>query len=397
MNAIVANEIERSQSPQERAALRAVVGGRGAAADDKREHPLRQPIDWEALAELDPPPRHWAIEHWFGMGHVTLLSGRGGIGKSYLAQQLGSYLAVGRDLIDKTPQARNVLYWAAEDEPDEIWRRQVHIARELEVSLAFFRGRLIVESFVDRDCTMVEMVYGETMQTSIVEELRSQINDYAADVVILDNIARLFGGNENSRHEVTQFITALNSAARDRRPAIMLLGHIARAANSEFSGSSAWENAVRARLWFNDQLPDQPKDEDAEDATSDLRYLSRRKSNYSAKDLRTLRFVDGVFRCDPYESISNGGLVESLRHRKAERIVRDSFSRLVGLNFAPTDSHTSPAYLPKLIIDHKMADGVPRRDLVDAMHKLVADGDLERVQVGYYANRNPRFGLRLKA
>ena len=55
---------------------------------------------------------------------------------------------------------------------------------------------------------------GKLLQTAMREELQQQIADYLAEVVILDNAARLFGGKENERHQVTRCMAALNAAAR---------------------------------------------------------------------------------------------------------------------------------------------------------------------------------------
>jgi hypothetical protein len=73
--------------------------------------------------------------------------------------------------------------------------------------------------------------------------------------------------------------------------AILMLGHPSRGLNSEFSGSSAWENVARTRLYLGASLPDQKQEEEP---TPDTRYLSRRKSNYSSKDWRRCSFKDGV-------------------------------------------------------------------------------------------------------
>ena len=67
----------------------------------------REPLRWSTLALGPPPPRDWAISHWLGMGHVTLLAGKGGIGKTLIAQQLGSALALGRPFVDEIERPRH--------------------------------------------------------------------------------------------------------------------------------------------------------------------------------------------------------------------------------------------------------------------------------------------------
>ena len=118
----------------------------------------RRPLDWRVLADGEPPARDWAVDHWLGMAHVTLLAVLGGIGKTLLAQMLASALALGRAFVDGVPEPRTVLMWAAEDDHDELWRRQAEIARHFGAGLEQFAGRLFVESFVDRDCTLMEPI-----------------------------------------------------------------------------------------------------------------------------------------------------------------------------------------------------------------------------------------------
>ena len=361
----------------------------------------RQPLRWNTLALGAPPPRDWAIAHWLGMAHVTLLAGKGGIGKTLIAQQIASALALGRPFVDEILRPRKVLMWAAEDDHDEIWRRQVHIAAHFNVGLDQFAPNLIVESFADRDCTLMDCdMGGRPARSGMLDELQEQIADYNAEVVILDNAARMFGGKENDRHHVTRFMAALNEAARvacvpgESPAAIMLLAHPGRAVGAEYSGSSAWENSARSRMFLTDRPPDAANgyDDDAE-PNGEMRYLARRKANYSARDLRTFRYADGVLV--PQEA---AGARDSpfgyLEDQRDERIVMDAFKHLTnGLAQQPTDGETSPNFLPKLIIQWKLNEGRQRRDLAGAMRRLMNDGKLKRETIGHYGNRNPRFGL----
>ena len=353
---------------------------------------MRRALNWPVLAERTPPARDWAIASWLGMRYVTLLAGPGGIGKSLLAQQIGSALALQRDFIDVISVPRKVLMWAAEDDEDELWRRQLAIAGTMRVALDDFSGMFVVESFDGKDCTLAAEAFGRFEVTAKLEELRQQFNDEHADVLILDNIARMFGGKENDRHHVTTFIAELTGITAERRGAVLLLGHPGRAKGSEFSGSSAWENAVRARLWLSDKLPDQERDDDEEPA-SDVRFLARRKANYSPRDLREFRYQNGLFVPAQGEPVT-GDLMDHSRRLKANRVILDAFRKLGTMGQAPSDGASSPSYLPKLALDYKLAEGLTKRELADAMRRQMVDGFLVREQIGTYGNRNPRFGLK---
>jgi hypothetical protein len=355
---------------------------------ETREPIKPAPLDWRALSTREPSPRRWAVAGWLGYGHVSLMVGAGGIGKSLLGQQLGSCLALGRAFIDEVPAAARTLYWACEDDSDELHRRQAAIARWLEVGLEAFAENLIVRPRHGMENALVVAEFGRVTFTPLIDELREQAGDVGAEVVVLDNAAQLFGASENDRHAVTVFLNALVGALPGR--AILLLAHPARAVGSEFSGSSAWENVARTRLYLGSKLPDQKLEPDEQPAEA-VRYLARRKANYSSKDWRRFTFRDGVLVPDAVEA--QGGIVEHLRDQAAERAVLAGLKRLAELGVTATDGTTSPRFLPRVMTDYKLSDGQSRAELAAAMRRLMLDGRLRRAEVGKTGSRHPVFGL----
>ena len=350
-----------------------------------------EPINWEMLADQTPPTRRWAIKDWLGYGYITLLVGLGGIGKTLLAQMIASYLALGRagsTFIDELHGPAKVLMWGCEDEHDEFWRRQIPIARSLGVGLDAFAENLHIFPRHGLDNAMYVQESGKLFWTPRIEELREQANDLDAQVIILDNAAQLFGANENDRHAVTSFLNGLSGALPGR--AILLLSHPARSIGSEYSGSSAWENTARNRLYLGTKLPDDNGD-DGSNTDDNVRYLARRKSNYSAKDWRRFTYTDGVLVPDQVET--GGGMIGYLRDKKAERVVIDAARQLRDRSIRFTDGNTSPDFLPKKIAEYKLSEGCNKSELADAMRAAILEGKLIRGQVGHYANRVSMMGL----
>ncbi len=347
----------------------------------------RNPIDWSALGERNPPLRHWAVYGWLGY-FVNLLVGSAGIGKTLLAQQMGSALALGRTYIDEITHPLTVLMWACEDDHDELWRRQVNISRSFGVELEAFAERLIILPRQGLENTLLTTEFGRPMWTSLIGELTEQANDYRADVIILDNAAQLYGASENDRHSVTMFMNGLAGALPGR--AVLLLAHPARAAGSEFSGSGAWEAVARNRLFLGSRLPDQQPDPD-EEPQDEVRYLCRRKANYSSKDYRRFTYRDGVLVPDAVEAA--GGLDGHLRDQTVERAVLDGLKRLQGMGIRATEGSRSPLFLPRQLTEYKLSDGHGRAELSKAMRRLMIAGMLIRTEVGHYSNRTPMFGL----
>lgn len=358
--------------------------------------PQRLRIHWAELALQEPPERSWAEPGWMGYGHVTLLAGAGGIGKSLVAQQWLSSLVLGRRFLDDSEtEPIRMLGWFCEDDRDELWRRQIAISKHLRVGLEKFEDNLIIEPRLGFDNALASDIYGQLMFTPLMKELEAQVNDYKAQVVVLDNIAQLYGGKENDRHQVTAFINKLTGIMRGC--AILLLGHPAKMQGSEYSGSTAWEASVRTRLYLGDTLPDEKKQADGldeEPIDPNVRYLARRKANYSAKDWRRFNFQDGVLI--PDEVAVTGGIFDSIRKGNAEKVVLTALARLHTMDVLATESTASPQFLPKLIVQYKLTEGFSRPELAAAMRQLMLDGKIFRAEMGMYSNRTPRFGLKGK-
>ena len=351
-----------------------------------------KPIDWADLENKPIPKREWVCRDWIGY-YPILFSGKGSAGKSLLIQQWASSIALGRTFIGEIAQPKRVLYWACEEEQDELHRRQIGFSRHMRQPLSAFRDFMAVPR-LGCENTLYTTEYGRPMWTPMIELLRQQVNDFMADVLILDNIGHVFGANENARHDVTAFINGLYGLVCGRKFSLILIGHPAKSEGSEFAGSGAWENAVRMRWYLGDSLPGEKRSVDDEsdiDPNSQLRFLCKRKTNYSAQDY--VRFVldDGVFKPEEIDPDTTG-VYGQLRRRKATVTVVDGIKTLAGMG-----KHCSEAkgqnYLPALLAEFGLLNNCTRGEVADAMRHLMTEGKLKREVVGHYANRAPRYGL----
>jgi hypothetical protein len=348
------------------------------------------PIDWRDVGHNPPPPRVWAIEGWLGVGHMTMLAGRGGVGKTLVMQQIASCLALGRDFLAPVSEPRTVLVWCAEDDADELKRRQIAIAEWLGVPIGQFHDRLIVLPLAGHECSLAELDGGRLTLTKHAKLLVEQVRDYRATTFMLDNIAHLYGGDENNRHQVTQFANLLTGICIQAQTAGILAGHPAKSSESEFSGSTAWENAVRGRLYLSRTPPD--TDEKDADPAGLTRYLSKRKANYSALDCRRLSYADHVLKPDDAPGPADAFL-SGIRSRSACDVVLRAVAKLAQMSVHGLPSSNTPNFLPKVIGKYELAEGLHPAEIEKAMRQLMKDGRLAMHEVGRYANRNPKLGL----
>lgn len=240
--------------------------------------PLRliDPSRWEGV---EPPRREWAWEGYVPTRQATLLTGAGSAGKSLLGQQLATCAALGRPCLGVPVRETVALYVTCEDDRDELHRRQDRICYALEAHLSQLRGRLYLAALAgeigNELCTFDASGQMQTM--AAWDRLRLTLAQAKPGLVVLDNTAHLFAGNENDRHQVAAFCGLLNRLAQEFDCAVLFLGHPNKAGDS-FSGSTAWENQVRSRLFLERPEPDAGEAQDP-----DARRLTREKANYAQR------------------------------------------------------------------------------------------------------------------
>lgn len=330
--------------------------------------------DWICPADLAstlPRPRDWIVEGWLPNRHVTVLSGVGGSGKTTLSQQLATAVATGTAFLGvPVPTAGPVLAVFAEDDQDELHRRQQAMNRALGRQMTDLKNVRWM-SPIGKDNALVRFgPDGGIRRTDFYERLRRAAKQYKPRLVILDNVAQMFPGNENSRPEVTAFVNLLTGFARDFECGVLLLAHPAKGEGSEYSGSTAWDACVRSRWYFG-----RPKGDDgtAGPPTGDHRILRRSKSNYAPAGTEiACRYIGGAFV--PLTG-PTGATLSQADHDQS--VFLAALDELTAQGRTVTDSVTSPTrYAPKVLATMpaaRSADVTVGR-LKTAMGALLAEG-----------------------
>ena len=202
-----------------------------------------------------PPPRFWVVEDWVPYGVVTGLYGDGGVGKSLIAQQLQTGTALGSTWLGLPVDRIASLGVYCEDDDKELWRRQhdinaSYLADYDAIGLKHWMPRLGEDNIL---MTFARNGVGEltTFHRHVVEAAL----DLKARLVIIDTAADTFGGNENDRNQVRQFVQrALGQIALKIDGAVVCCAHPSRAGltsgSTRNSGSTGWNNAFRSPAWY---------------------------------------------------------------------------------------------------------------------------------------------------
>ncbi len=335
------------------------------------------------------PEREWIVRDWIPAKTVTLLSGDGAIGKSTLALQLATARALGRDWIGTVPTAGRTLYLSAEDDADELHRRLDAIRQHYGATFDDMTDLSLVD-LVGENAVLGEILKTGIIQpTPIFEAVTAIIEKSQADLVIIDALADAFAGDENNRSQARQFIGMLKRPARDFGCAFLCLAHPSlngMNTGTGSSGSTAWNNSVRSRLYF-----EPAKATDGTEPDPNVRTLSVRKANYGPKGIpTTLRWTAGAY-------VPEGG-TSSLDRLALQEKARATFIDLLSqFNMQGRSVSATPCstYAPKIFAEHPKSGGVGKALLITAMQDLLDAGKVKIETIG--PPSRPRSRLVLEA
>jgi RecA-family ATPase len=332
------------------------------------------PLDWPNGA---PPPVDWLADHRIPRGDVTTLHGDGGAGKTDIACQLAEACAtrapywLGHEI---TPGP--VVILSAEEPQRELRRRfWLHSQRDgfeladLADLHLWFPGDVAGAVFAVPDRS------GIMQPTPLSRSIADAIASSAPVLVIVDNVAATFTGNQNDRVMVRSYVNLGRTIARQAsRPAVLLLDHPSLSGLTNGSGRGGnmdWRNAVRSALYL--RVP-----EDKTEADAGIRVLETQKNNYgpTGQPVR-LQWATGGLQLEQ----GTNSLVRLAEDTKVD----DLFLRLLDKFSAQgrdVRSTTGSGYAPAEFEDDPEAKiaGVKAKAIKVAMARLFEAGKITTVQ-----------------
>jgi len=345
------------------------------------------------------PDKDWVVEGWILNNCVTALYGDGGVGKSLLTMQILTCVASGIDFLGIKTQKIKVFGFFCEDTADELHRRQADINNHYKIQFSQLEN-MHWQSRVGCDNILMNFIRdGVGSASKAYEYLLKEVKRVGARLVVIDTAADTFGGNENIRSQVRQFINLLGKLALEINGAVILCAHPSAAGlanNSGTGGSTAWNNTVRSRLYLS-RLTANSGEEFSPDDARDLRELTKMKSNYSTVgDKFVLRWDNGAFRV---EAVQANDFVSQIEKRNQEKADDAIFLVLLDqlTNQGRTVSNSKNAgstYAPKVMALIDKGKSMGRKRLADAMERLFQNDIIDIGYVTTGSDRKKKNGVR---
>jgi RecA-family ATPase len=251
------------------------------------------------------PEQEWGLDEKFAMQTVGLFSGEGGAGKSLLSMMLAISHALGHDWLGSAARQGAFLYLSAEDDRNEMQRRQTSILRSTDSNFSDLRDKMHLLDFVGEDSVLgVPDNTGLIKPTKLFERLLSAAIDIQPVFICLDTSSDIFAGNENDRAQVRQFLGMLRKMAMLSNSYVLVNSHVSLtgiSTGSGLSGSTGWHNTVRSRMYLSSA-----KTKEGDESDVNLRRLEFKKNNYGP----VAAAIDLVWEKGVYRPIAALGSLE---------------------------------------------------------------------------------------
>ena len=273
--------------------------------------------------ETDAYEPEFLIDNWMPANRLTILTGTGGIGKSYLALQHIAGLALG---------ITDYFLKQYHDTPEELYSENSHAFRKdpIKVVIASYEEDLLetwkrLDRICDRlgwadrralrenisfvDLKMFGPIWGVGQDTHMAirakllevgDWLLNECKDFDARLLMLDPSAGVYGASEIARESVREFCSYLNGWGQDPEVecATLLIAHPNKTGD-DYSGSTDWLGSCRAMWTLRAEKENRAKRKNDPADWHHWYQLTNVKQNYAAPQravfLRKIERTDGIW------------------------------------------------------------------------------------------------------
>jgi len=199
---------------------------------------VAQPFRFRAAGELEVKPIAWLVDDYLEQDALVVMFGPPGEGKSFIALDLACCIATGREFHGHETKPGAVFYIAGEGH-NGIARRIWGWAEHNECLLPG------VPLYVSECATDLASATNAVRVAEAVQQLADETGTHPV-LIVIDTLARNFGGDENSATDVGNFIRHVDTHLRHKWKATTLIVHHCGKDNRGARGSSALKGAADA-------------------------------------------------------------------------------------------------------------------------------------------------------
>jgi hypothetical protein len=184
-------------------------------------------LDWDAVAEQDPPPLRCLIEKWHPVGYAGLFAGGGGAGKTFLEILKAICLASGQPFLGYEVEQCRAMVYLAEDDQDEIWRRAKRICASLKIDPRILRDECLLISTHGRRVSPLFVSDGDDVRpTDFFERVAGRARRDGRRYVGFDHLKRLCAiDGEKNTAQAFRLFDHLDAFAAEIDGAVTFLVH----------------------------------------------------------------------------------------------------------------------------------------------------------------------------
>jgi RecA-family ATPase len=287
------------------------------------------------------------------------------------------------------PRSGPALFFDAEDDVGVIHRRLDAIRQYHNTSFARMAelGLHIVSMFgKDPVLAGYDRRSGRMEPTALYRQLLQMVSDIRPVITIIASSADVFAGNEIDRSQVQQFISLLTKLAVAADGAVILISHPSLSGistDSGISGSTAWHNSVRSRMYLKGirQERDEP--------TTDRRIIEFRKNNYGpVSEQIVIHYQSGLFLPDETTTVDRAA-----RDQEAEDIYLEVLGILAGQGQDLSANRTSNRnYAAAMVYQHPVGGRfyVSQDEVEAAQQRLLDKNKVHIIEEGPPSRRRKR-------
>ena len=344
--------------------------------EDRQAVLQEEPSDFPASHLKDTPddPQGWIVPELIPDDDAILNQGDGGAGKTTTMLQLAVAVATGREWLGlpTVDEPAVVVYFSCEERTKKIKHR---IRPLIEGPSSPYNGEvewsdlnnLRIVGLADRDALVaIKDNTGRIVATEMFEFFKRKIEQHGPKLVIIDSLYDVYGGDENTRAQVKQFVSMLRRFTSRFECGLIVLGHpslYGMATGTGTSGSTAWRNAFRGMLYTTIDKP-------ASKGGVQVHKIAIKKGNYGPPD-REIQIIweNGIFV--PL-SEEDAAATKATTQEGAKSVFLELLARYNDQGTAVTTALRG-SYAPREFAKHPVSGDYTKADFETAMHLLLGE------------------------